>query len=109
MYQYQAKILRVVDGDTFLAEVDLGFNLTAKLRFRLRGIDTPETFRPKTEAEKELGLKAKQFVAALISDKTVTLKTYKEGFYNRWEADCILADGSDLKAHLIQAGLVKTV
>jgi len=43
MYRYQAKLIRVVDGDTVDAEIDLGFNIYIRERIRLMGIDTPET------------------------------------------------------------------
>lgn len=43
---YPAKLVRVVDGDTVDLDVDLGFHLTARLRFRLKDIDTPERGEP---------------------------------------------------------------
>ena len=42
--QYPAKVVRVVDGDTVVVQVDLGFDLTYKVKVRLSGIDTPEVF-----------------------------------------------------------------
>jgi len=39
---YQAKIVEVVDGDTFDLMIDLGFNTFTKQRMRLYGIDAPE-------------------------------------------------------------------
>ncbi|SVD94525.1 uncharacterized protein METZ01_LOCUS447379, partial [marine metagenome] len=38
MYNYKAKLLRVVDGDTVDAEIDLGFKIFIKERIRLMGI-----------------------------------------------------------------------
>ena len=43
MYEYKAKLLRVIDGDTIDCVIDLGFNVRLKERIRLKGIDTPET------------------------------------------------------------------
>ena len=43
MYEYKAKLLRVIDGDTVDCVIDLGFNVRLKERVRLKGIDTPET------------------------------------------------------------------
>jgi hypothetical protein len=40
MYEYKAKIINVVDGDTFDAIVDLGFTVSVKQRFRLLGVLT---------------------------------------------------------------------
>ena len=43
LYQYKAEIVRVIDGDTVVADVDLGFNTWRRdEHLRLFGIDTPE-------------------------------------------------------------------
>ena len=41
--QFQARVKRVVDGDTLDLDIDLGFHITLRERVRLMGIDTPET------------------------------------------------------------------
>lgn len=41
-----ARIVNVVDGDTCDIEVDLGFSVKVKHRFRLAGINTPERGQP---------------------------------------------------------------
>jgi len=46
MYEYNAIVVRVVDGDTVDLIVDLGFRMTTIQRFRLLGIDTPERGKP---------------------------------------------------------------
>ena len=43
MYEYSAKIRRVVDGDTVDITLDLGFDILYNNRIRLYGIDTPES------------------------------------------------------------------
>ena len=42
-YIYRAKIVRVVDGDTFDAMIDLGIDTWIKRRIRLQGEDTWES------------------------------------------------------------------
>ena len=42
-YTFNAKLIRVVDGDTVWAHVDLGFDIWKKVNVRLHGIDAPET------------------------------------------------------------------
>lgn len=43
LYLYAAKVTRVIDGDTIVADVDLGFNTWRhNERLRLAGIQTPE-------------------------------------------------------------------
>lgn len=46
MYQYKGKIINVVDGDTVDALVDVGFDVSITLRFRLAHINTPERGQP---------------------------------------------------------------
>ena len=42
LYHYKATIIRVIDGDTIEARVDLGFKVQITQKFRLLAIDTPE-------------------------------------------------------------------
>ena len=51
-YIYRAKLVRVVDGDTFDAMIDLGFDTWIKRRIRLKGVDTWES-RTRNKAEKK--------------------------------------------------------
>ena len=41
-YYYIAEVVKVYDGDTCTCVVDLGFKLSARIKVRLVGIDTPE-------------------------------------------------------------------
>lgn len=108
MYNYKAKIKKVVDGDTVDAEVDLGFNMTASLRFRIKNVDTPEIWRPRNDAEYQHGMAAKLFVESLLPvGSIVNLVSYKEGAYNRWEADIKLLDGRDVATTTISEGFQK--
>jgi|TARA_R110002012_G_scaffold96695_1_gene232948 endonuclease YncB( thermonuclease family) len=58
MYEYNAELRRVVDGDTVDVTIDCGFNMHVKERVRLKGINTPEC-RTRDLEEKEKGLAAK--------------------------------------------------
>lgn len=42
MYQYKAKLVRVVDGDTVILDFDLGFQIHVEKRVRLERIDAIE-------------------------------------------------------------------
>ena len=59
MYYYNAVLVRVVDGDTIDATIDLGFDVQVKKRIRLAGINAPES-RTRNKVEKKLGLAAKE-------------------------------------------------
>jgi len=85
MFEYQATILRVVDGDTVDVDIDLGFDMwLKKQRIRLAGVDTPES-RTRDKKEKECGLLAKKFVEEnLMVGYKYTLKTKEKGKYGRY-------------------------
>lgn len=42
MFEYEAKVIRWVDGDTCWLDVDLGFRMHAEIEMRLAHINTPE-------------------------------------------------------------------
>ena len=61
-YIYRIKqILRVIDGDTIDADIDLGFDISLTKRIRLAGVDTPES-RTADANEKKYGLEAKEWL-----------------------------------------------
>jgi micrococcal nuclease len=85
-YQYNAEIIRCVDGDTVDAWIDVGFDMRIKQRLRLHGIDTPET-RTKDPVEKKVGLMAKARVQELLEvGKTYPIWTVEKGKFGRYLA-----------------------
>ena len=90
-YVYKAKIINVVDGDTVDAIIDLGFGVSFNTRLRLSGIDTMET-NDKDATKKALGLKAKERVKELLTNKDVTLQSFKEDKYGRYLAEIYVND-----------------
>ena len=82
MHTYSAICIRVVDGDTIDAMVDLGFSVWVKKRIRLYGIDAPES-RTRDLEEKQRGLAAKAKLSDLIQDKEFALESHKVGKYGR--------------------------
>ena len=65
-YLYEAELIRVIDGDTIDAWIDLGFNITVRRRIRLWGIDAPET-RTLDLEEKAEGKIAKARLEEMLS------------------------------------------
>ena len=63
---YSCKLVRVVDGDTADAMIDLGFNVWVKRRIRFYGVDTWES-RTRDLEEKKLGLAAKAYVKSQLN------------------------------------------
>ena len=83
MYTYKAKLLRVVDGDTCDAQIDLGFDVYVKKRIRFAGINAPES-RTRDLKEKALGLAAKDRVKAILAENPCfTLESTELGKYGR--------------------------
>ena len=74
MYEYRAKINRVVDGDTVDVDIDLGFGIVlTDERVRIMGIDTPES-RTSDKVEKLFGKASKYRLQELLGEYAI-LKT----------------------------------
>ena len=67
MFTYEAKVMRVVDGDTIDALIDLGFDIHKKIRIRMVGINTPES-RTRDLEEKKRGLAAKARLKEILKE-----------------------------------------
>ena len=65
MYEYNAIVDRVVDGDTIDCTIDLGFSVWKKIRVRMEGINAPES-RTRDLKEKERGLAAKARLVEIL-------------------------------------------
>ena len=98
MYEYKAKIVKIVDGDTADVDIDSGFGIVlTDERVRMMGIDTPES-RTSDKVEKVFGLAAKERVKKLL-EKDVVLKTFAakdgedmKGKFGRILGDFIIGD-----------------
>lgn len=105
---FPAKLVRWVDGDTCVVDIDLGFNTWVTDRHvRLSGLDTPEIFRPKTPHEKILGHRALELVRKTFpegSDVTLYSSHQKSGKYGRVIGD-IKIDSVYWGGILLKAGL----
>lgn len=106
MYQYKAKILKVVDGDTVEIDLDLGFNIVlANQKVRMAGVDTPES-RTTNKEEKPRGMLSKKKLAEKLPvGAWVTIETLKsdnnDDKFGRILGVFILDDGTKLNQWLI--------
>jgi micrococcal nuclease len=78
-YEYHAKVINVIDGDTIVVDIDLGFNVVlSNQSVRLLGVDTPES-RTSDKIEKVFGLASKDYAKEFIENckKQVILRTHK--------------------------------
>ena len=67
MFEYNATVVKVVDGDTIDAMVDLGFGTWKKVRIRMHGINAPES-RTRDLEEKKKGLAAKARLVEMLEE-----------------------------------------
>jgi len=79
----------VVDGDTIVVQ---------KMQIRLFGVDAPELNHP-------FGQKAKWQLVSLCKDQVVRAEILEQDRHGRTVARCYLADGRDLSAEMVKAGL----
>lgn len=106
MYEYSAKCMRVVDGDTLDCEIDLGFDIVIRERVRFAGINAPET-RTRDLEEKKRGLASKARVMELCGEGTrFLLQTQydRHGKYGRVIGRIILENGECLNDLLVEEG-----
>jgi micrococcal nuclease len=98
MYQYKAKVIRIVDGDTLHLEVELGFDVTRKDSFRLYGLDAPEL---NTDA----GKAAKVWLAEALTQGVLIITTHKDDRekYGRYLAT-LWIDQKNVNEAMIAAG-----
>lgn len=92
-YFYKAYISKVVDGDSCIGDIDLGFGIkTSNTKIRLDGIDAAE-MKSKDTVLKAKALEAKQLLQTMIENKTVYLKSLGIDKYGRSLAVIYTIDG----------------
>ena len=109
MFTYKAIVTRVVDGDTFDAEVDLGFRTYRRERFRLLDVDTPERgqrgFDECTDRLRQLLIECQD------PDGRIIIKSRKTGKFGRWLAAIMHPSMSEissmLKLFMLENGYVE--
>ena len=108
MHEYKAKLIRVIDGDTIDATIDLGFDVWVKKRIRFLGINAPET-RTKDLHEKQQGLETKRRLQELLeaSDGDFVLKSHGVGKYGRCLGEIFIGE-VNINNLLIEEGLART-
>ena len=108
MYQYRARVNRVIDGDSVVLDIDLGFDTWMNNQhIRIYGIDTPES-RTRDLDEKARGLMATDHVRLLLEiGDMVTINTHKDsgGKFGRILARITNVDGIDVSTALLEKNL----
>jgi hypothetical protein len=98
-YFYSARVKRVIDGDTLIARIDLGFAMWIETTLRLRGIDAPERYTG-------LGRLVLNHVKSELSEcPLVVARTYKTEKFGRYLADIFYMKGEPDPARVAQHGI----
>lgn len=105
-YQYRIVIVRVVDGDTFIADVDLGFRVWLRgQRFRMARINAPEMSTPEGQVSKAW-FEDKR-VKQLIEPATIVSK--KQDDYGRWLCELYAWNDVNVNDLMVKEGVAKYV
>lgn len=106
-YLYEAELIRVIDGDTIDAWIDLGFNITVRRRIRLWGINAPET-RTLDLEEKAEGKIAKARLEEMLNLNrgSFLIKSIGVDKYGRCLGELYIKE-INLNKQLLAEGLVK--
>ena len=98
LFTYTVGVVRVIDGDTFTAAVNLGFGFTTVQTLRLRALDAPEI-------ETAEGREAKEFLEKILTQgSNVLIRTHRSDKYDRYLAD-VFVDGDYVNQKLVDEGL----
>lgn len=100
---YPATTHRIVDGDTIVFMLDLGFNITKRAEVRLLGVDTAETYGVSHDSvEYETGKRHEAFVREWLRDaESLTVRTDEQGKYGRWLGEVFDERGASLNDALL--------
>ena len=99
-----ARVLRVLDGDTFVAEIRVWFSQAVVERVRIAGIDAPEIgTHARCAEEAEAAERSRQYLAGLLGRGPVELYQLRRDKYGRALA-LVVAHGIDVPARMIETG-----
>jgi len=103
-FVYVAKLERIIDGDTIVADLYLGLNVILDDQYiRFYGIDAWET----RGEEREKGLEAKEYLEERLSKRKIEIEIRPEwgqngkGKYGRW-LGVVYVDGVNINAELVE-------
>lgn len=99
-YVYRATLDRIIDGDTAILMVDLGFKTFSAVNCRLHGVDSPELHG----ATKLDGEAARDYSYNLLHGKQLVIQSYKDQMsFARWVCD-VWVEGDLWAERLLEAG-----
>jgi len=108
LYNYTATVVRVIDGDTVVLDIDLGFNIHHISPCRLYGINAYE-LRSKNAEEKVLAKKGLEELKCLLLEKSEVFIFSKElDKYGRPLVIIFNDKNVNVNAHMVDTKLAVT-
>lgn len=103
-YDYEATVIRVIDGDTVECDVDMGLHIKSRARIRLQGINAPE-LHSNNEDERKRAEEARQYLVERLQDQKVWIFTYSEDSFGRWLGTIFTEDATNINKEMVDKGL----
>lgn len=104
----EARVLRVLDGDTFLAEAHLWPGQELRVNVRIRGIDAPE-MKSRCKMERAMAREAREALENLVGGRLVLISNIAGAkYYGRVLADVHSGSGEALGPALLSLELVRS-
>lgn len=107
LYVYKVELVRVIDGDTVIVTIDLGFDVKITRTIRLADIDTPE-LKGETEKEQQAAEIARVKLFRELANKEIFLCSMKikKDMYNRY-LGVLYSDSYNINEKLLEEGYAK--
>lgn len=105
LYTYKGELIRIVDGDTIEAMIDLGFDTWTKRFIDLSDVDAPE-IRTKNESEKLKGIAAKEELERLVTP-IFYIKSKNYNSFGRSSAELFNENGLNIGKEMFEKGYIK--
>jgi len=103
----QATVLKVRDGDTFLAEAEVWPGQYLRINVRIRGIDAPE-MKARCDGERDAAQAAREELRALLGEGRIALSNIGGAkYYGRVLADVATEDGVAVGDAMLRTGRVR--
>lgn len=97
LFEYAATVVRVIDGDTLVLDVDLGFSIWLRSSCRLAGVNAIELRHPG-------GVEARAHLTGLVAAAPLVVRSVRlDKFAGRFDG-VLLAGGVDMGARMVADG-----
>lgn len=83
-FKYNARLVRVIDGDTVELEVDVGFKIQVRETFRLNLINAPEMRTPEGPIAKDWLTGKLTLLSKATAAYPLAIESFKKDKYGRW-------------------------